>query len=554
MLRRPSAAARRAPLALALLLGCVPGGSVPGFTAAAQAAETTRVPRPAVPSTAAPGPGAGTGAPASARSAAPGGTRLVVLLVVDQLRADYLDRLEPRFGPDGFRRLIRQGARFTECAYPYALTETGPGHATLATGTTPDRHGIVSNDWLDPATKRIVAAVDDADFPLVGAAGTGVSPRRLMVDTIGDSLRLATRGAAKVWSVAGKDRSAVFAAGRGASGAIWYDINSGLFVSSRWYMTSLPAWAERLNAERPSDRLLKETGSKDFDFLRGTPQFHDLMFEAARRMVESEGLGDDSIPDLLVVGLSGVDILGHQFGPYDEKVERLVVRLDAQIGAFLTWLDGRIGAGRIVVALSADHGCGPTEEQARAAGLRPERIDRRRLAEAMRQALAVRAGSHPAPRLYDDGPLDLWFDAGELGKAGLTPDEAADAAGQAALEVPGIYGYVTGDGRTSVEPALAETFRLSRFPGRTPDLLLIPGLYAVDPDGSAATHGTPWSYDRRVPLLLAGAPFRAEVDTTPCSPADLAPTIAAALRIPPPAGASGHILASSLARAGMNRR
>jgi predicted AlkP superfamily pyrophosphatase or phosphodiesterase len=538
MLRRPPAAARGALFpALALLLGVLPGAA-----AITPAAETTRVPRPAGPAAATPGP------------QGPGTARLVVLLIVDQLRADYLDRLAPRFGPDGFRRLFRQGARFTECAYPYALTETGPGHATLATGTTPDRHGIVSNDWFDTASKTIVAAVDDADFPLVGAPGTGVSPRRLEVDTLGDALRLATRGAGQVWSVAGKDRSAVFAAGRGANGAIWYDIHSGLFVSSRWYMASLPAWAERLNAEHRPDRLLRETGAKDFDVLRGTPQFHDLMFEAARDLVESQRLGEDAAPDLLVVGLSGVDILGHDVGPYDEGLERMIVRLDAQIGAFLTWLDGRVGTGRTLVALSADHGVGPTYEQARAAGLRPDRIDRRRLSEAMRAALAARAGGRAAPRLYEDGPLDLWFDPRELEKAGLTLDEAAGAAGQAALQVDGIHGYVTGEGRTSVDAALAETCRLSRFPGRTPDLLLIPSPYAVDPEGSPATHGSPWSYDRRVPLILAGAAFRAEVDATPCSPGDLAPTLAAALRIPPPAGATGHILASSLAGPRQNAR
>ncbi|HXU10454.1 MAG TPA: alkaline phosphatase family protein, partial [Candidatus Binatia bacterium] len=209
MTRRPPSLS---PIALAFVIGCAP---------ALLAAET----RP--------------------QGGSDPGARLVVLLVVDQLRPDYLDRLAPRFGPDGFRRLIRQGVRFTGCAYPYALTETGPGHATLATGTTPDRHGIVSNDWYDPVTKKVIAAVDDPDSPLVGAPGNGVSPRRLAVDTIGDALRLATRGAARVWSLAGKDRSAVFGAGRGANGAIWYDIHSGLFITSRYYRETLPPWVER---------------------------------------------------------------------------------------------------------------------------------------------------------------------------------------------------------------------------------------------------------------------------------------------------------------------
>lgn len=505
----------------------------------------TRAPRPASPAAPAPGTGAHSGGgstrPAGAARPAGGGTRLVVLFVVDQFRADYLDRLGPRFGPDGFRRLERSGTRFTECAHDYALTETGPGHATLATGTDPDRHGIVSNDFFDLGTHKVIAAVDDPDFPLVGAPGDGVSPRRLMVDTLGDSLRLATRGAAKVWSIAGKDRSAVFSVGRGASGALWYDINSGLMVSSRYYMTALPEWAARQNADRPADRLLKETGAKDYDLLRGTPQFHDLLLEGARHIVTSERLGEDATPDLLVIGLSGVDILGHQVGPYDERIERLIVRLDAQIGSFLRFLDEHVGAGRTIVALSADHGVAPTREQARAAGLRFEGLDESRLVAAMQRALAARSGNRPPPRLYGDTPTRVWFDRQELDGAGLDTEQAAEAAGAGALSIDGVYGYLSA-GHSTVDAATRGAYERNRFEGRSPDLFIVPAPFAIEGEDAPATHGTPWSYDRRVPLLLAGGPFRARVDDTPCTPADVAPTLAAALRIPPPSGATGRVL------------
>ena len=518
-------------LAAALALALAPAG----WNRPAAAAASARTVRPAAPAPTRPASGP------HPREV----PRLVVLLVVDQLRSDYLDRLAPRFGPDGFKRLLREGTRFTGCAYDHALTETAPGHATLATGTNPDRHGIISNDWYDRETKKVIAAVDDPDSPLVGASGAGVSPRRLMVDTLGDTLRLATRGGSRVWSLAGKDRSAVFSAGRGASGAIWYDIHSGLFVTSRWYATSLPPWAARLDAERPADRLLKDTGAKDYDFLRGTPQFHDLLFDCARRMVAAEHLGEDTVPDLLIVGLSGVDILGHQVGPYDKRIEALIVRLDAQIGTFLKYLDERVGVGRTIVALSADHGVAPTIDQAKAAGLRPDRLDRPRLLEAMQQGLAARTDGRPAPRLYGDNPMEIWFEPQELDRAGLSREAAAEAAGEAALAVAGIYGFVS-EGRASVDDATRAAYAHSRFAGRSPDLFLVPAPYAIDDAESPATHGSPWSYDRRVPLILAGPMFRTGVEAAPCTPADLAPTLAAALHIPPPSGATGHVLAGAL--------
>jgi hypothetical protein len=367
------------------------------------------------------------------------------------------------------------------------------------------------------------------------------------VDTLGDALRLATRGAARVWSIAGKDRSAVFSVGRGANGALWYDIHSGLVVSSRYYMAALPEWAARLDAAHPSDRLLRETGAKDFDHLRGTPPFHDLLLEGARQIVVTERLGEDAVPDLLVVGLSGVDILGHQVGPYDARMDEMVLRLDAQIGAFLRFLDDKVGAGRTLVVLSADHGVAPTRAQAVASGLRPDRLDKVRLLDAMQRALAARAGSRPVPRIYGDTPTRVWFDRQELEQAGLDVETAAATAGEAARGVEGIFGFLTA-GHSTVDAAMSAAYARCRFDGRSPDLFLVPAPYATDEEEAPATHGTPWSYDRRVPLLLSGGPFRGGVDDEPCTPADVAPTVAAALRIPPPSGATGRVLKAAPTR------
>jgi hypothetical protein len=465
----------------------------------------------------------------------------VVLFVVDQMRADYLDRFEQRFGPDGFRRLMA-GARFTECAYPYAITETAPGHATLATGTTPDRHGIVSNAWFDRTAGRMVTSVEDAESPLVGATGTGASPRRLLADTLGDGMRLATGGRALTFSVAGKDRAAILSVGAMASGAYWYDEVSGGMVTSRYFRDSLPAWAARFDTGRYA-------GHRSPEDFRRQPAFHDMLIDFAQALIEGEHLGEDDDADLLVIGFSGVDFLGHHVGPYDKALEEMMVRLDAQIASFLQRLDTRVGRDRLIVALSADHGVAPTLAQDRAAGRRaddaPVLLERRRVETVLSQALGKRSGDRPAPRLLGDTATRFWLDPGDLQRAGLSLDAAAATAGDASLAIPGIFGYVSRD-TTSVDPLTAELYRHSMFGGRSPDLFLVPLPYAVEGADDPASHGTPWAYDRRVPLLFAGAPFRPGAYREPCSPADLAPTLAAALHIPPPAMTTGHALAAAL--------
>ena len=480
------------------------------------------------------------------------GPRLVLVLVLDQFRADYIDRLLPRFGQGGFKRLLREGTLFTGCAYPYAFTETAPGHATIATGTTPDRHGIVANEWYDATLGRTTEAIEDPEALLFGPGGTtGASPRRLLVETLGDILRRETKDAAKVWAVAGKDRAAIFSAGLHPSGAIWYDKRNGRMTTSRYYFAEPPEWLRRFNGARPAERLLRDVPqeARDFASLRATPQFHDLLLQAARTVVASERLGADDVPDLLFLGLSATDLLGHEVGPFDDRLADLIVRLDAQIGAFLEFLDQRVGPGRTIVALSSDHGVSPTRAQAIAAGLSPPSLDRKALRETVEKALASAAGSdRPAPRIRGASSTRFWFNGNDLARAGMTLDEAAESAGKAAQGVEGIAGWVTSS-RATVDTAIAEMYRLSHYPGRSPDLCLVPAEYALDPSGDPATHGTPWPYDRRVPLLFAGAPFRhGERTDRACTPADLAPTLAAVLHLSIPAASTGRALPEALAQ------
>ena len=494
---------------------------------------------------------------------ASGMPRLIVVVVIDQFRADYLERFRDRFGPDGFNRLVREGAYFTSCFYPYARTNTAPGHASLATGTTPDRHGIADNIWYDLERGRRVAAVFDEASPLVGTETehAGVSPRNLKGSTLADQLRFATEGKAKVFGVGIKDRAAIFSTGHSASGAYWYDYATGRFITSRYYRNELPTWVEAFNQRRPADRyygkdwvagekvflsLSTESGHPDARFYRRlpfTPYGNELVLAFAQELVEQEGLGEDAVPDFLALGFSANDFVGHRWGPYSEEVAEMTLRTDEQIAELLAFLDERIGAGNYWLALSADHGVAPTLTQAHARGLPARSVDPGAVLAAVQKAFAQQWGDDEwlLPR------AGLIFNRETLKKHGVGVAEAAHLAGEVASGVEGVLGYLAGD-ETRLDPRFTEAVRRSIYPGRVPDVYVVLEPFALaGGEGRVATvHGSPYAYDTHVPLILYGAAFRPGVYPEQVSPTDLAPTLAAALRINPPALASGTVLAQAL--------
>ena len=476
---------------------------------------------------------------------APAGPRLIVLVVIDQFRADYLDRFADRFGTGGFRRLEREGARFVNCAYPYAITETSPGHATIATGATPDHHGIVSNEWYDRAQGRMVGSIDDPKAPYVGAGetGEGGSPRNLRAATFADGLKAATGDRAKVFGVALKARAAILGSAHEASSAFWFDTQTGHFVSSQYYGPSLPAWVAAWNDKQPADRFRDRVHGKNYyEALESTPYSDELVLDLGRQIIEREGLGEDDAADFLMLGLSAPDYLGHDKGPYADEVAAMAAATDAQLAELLTYLDARLGRGRYWLALSADHGVSPTLEQARARGWQAVGVGKKEIKETVRKALTKQYGEGWKLR---GETTRLWFDPAELKQHGAKLEEAARIVGEAASRMPGIKGYVA-VGSTNLDPATVEAYKKSTFSGRSPDVFLLLDQYAVLRDSSAASHGTPWPYDTEVPLFLYGPPFRPGVYRDRCTPADLAPTLAAALGVPVPAQATGRVLKEAL--------
>ncbi len=319
--------------------------------------------------------------------------RLVVVIAVDQLRADYIDRFRTSFGPAGFNLFLEHGARFVTARYQHAITETCPGHAVMLTGSYGMVNGIVANDWYDARAKRAMYCAEDTTVTLVGAREAGRSPRNLIAGTVGDMLRTQTAGRGRVITVSGKDRSAIMLGGKRADAAYW-PVESA-FVTSTYYRPDLPAWVRAFNASRPVaryvgrrwDRALPAAayaamGADDVRYERDvaglgrtfphpiasaqavdyTPFSDEIVADFAMRAVTAESLGRDTVPDLLGIGFSATDRVGHTFGPNSHEIMDDVVRLDRTLARLFDFLNREVGLDNVLLVLTADHGVAPFPE------------------------------------------------------------------------------------------------------------------------------------------------------------------------------------------------
>jgi len=494
---------------------------------------------------------AGQKAPAAAKKApatAAPSPRLVVVLVIDQFRSDYLDIYRGEFGDGGLVRLMREGAVFRECFYPYAITETGPGHATLATGTTPDRNGISGNDWFSPQEgKTVYALLDESSMVIGGTPGqTPVSPRNLIGTTLSDEMRLATGGKSRVFGVALKDRAAILSTGHGGNGAYWFDAGGTGFVTSQYYHSLLPDWVLAFNKSHalqlPADPASRKAALTRF---RQSGSANRLVADFALAMLESEKIGRGEATDFLFIGFSANDYAGHAYGPYSEEVRKITHETDTVIADLLRQLDTRIGRGKYWLALSADHGVAPTLAQARDANLArldAKSIDSKAVRNAIEDAMNQRWGSAhwllPAETFY--------FDRKVLADKNVRVEDAVRTAGDAVRRIPGVWGIVSRYG-SHMPDSIIQSYQRSGSPGRRPDFEIVPLPFAL-PDGEkgGTTHGTPFTYDSQVPLILVGGPFTPGEYYQRCSPADLAVTLSAMLRVHAPSLASGRVLVEAL--------
>jgi predicted AlkP superfamily pyrophosphatase or phosphodiesterase len=511
-------------------------------------------------------------APHSFASAYNGHPKLVVIIVIDQFRGDYLERYRDQFGEGGFRLFLDRGADFTDCYYDYANTRTAPGHATLLTGTYSNGHGIVANEWWDPQSKHMVTSVEDDSTKLVGGTGDakGASPRNLMASTLGDELKLATAGRSRVFGVALKDRAAVLPAGRAGDAAYWIDQKSGVWLTSTYYRSELPKWAMDFNAGNRASKYwdrewrdgegstLRSTAhrkSKDgsdagfYEVVGSTPYANDYEFEFAKDLILYEQLGTGSNTDLLTISLSANDILGHQVGPDSPEMQAMVLETDKQLAEFFTFLGHQIGLANIWIALSADHGVAPLPSAATKLRLAAEGLN---VAELTKQIDKSLAAKFPAAKSTDflrsfDYPL-AWVNDEAFSNLRVKEEDAERAVGEAMKQV-GLRGYFTRSQLalgTVPNTELGHRYLHSYSTERGWYVMGVPIPFTVGTI-KGTDHATPYSYDTHVPLAFYGVPFQPGTFRTHAEPVDLAVTLASLLGINGPTHAVGRVLTEALA-------
>lgn len=502
---------------------------------------------------------------------------LVVGVVIDQMKFEYLPRFWNKFGPDGFRRFIDGGFLFSNHHYNYFPTYTGPGHASIYTGTTPSVHGIVGNTWYDRAAQDLVYVVSDPSVRTVGAdddAGV-MSPRNLLSTTVTDELKKAVPGA-RVIALSIKDRAAILPGGHLADAAFWYDFDTGDFVTSTWYMKALPEWVQTFNERELARQFSRQTWKpllplaeyvestydaspyeRAFDdeeqpvfphAMHGslsriiTSPFGDrLLMEFVKAAISANYLGQDDVTDFLTISFSSPDYVGHRFGPSSVEIEDVYLRLDRRIADLLATLDRTVGSGEYLLFLTSDHGVVEVPASLADRGLPGGDFDNAAAVGGLRSHLEETYGDgewvadYINQQVYLNRPL---IHLRELSLADIQDDAAwflRQFEGVAATNTAHQYakaGYGHG---------LEGAYQRGFYPARSGDVLiqLQPGWL----DSSHRTsHGSPYRYDTHVPLILHGWQVPPGTSDRKTVPPQIAPTLSHLLHIPYPSGAITRLL------------
>jgi predicted AlkP superfamily pyrophosphatase or phosphodiesterase len=510
--------------------------------------------------------------------------RLVVVVVVDQLRTDYLD-LGKGYWRAGMARLLGEGALFANAEYPYLNTVTCAGHTTIGTGTFPRTHGQVLNGWWDRARKASVTCTEDAeskDVTYGREARLTNSGKPILVPTLADELR-AQRPGSRVVTLSLKARSAIGLAGHGGDAVTWVDDGAAGFVTSAAFAPApVPAVAAHLKEHPPEadagklwalrdavqtyrfpDASLgarptggrsglfphrvtgpKKTDAPFFSLWQTSPYSDAYLARAAIALVDAFALGQRSGTDFLGVSFSALDLVGHGFGPESREVEDMLRHLDDSLGLLLAHLDARVGRGNWVLGFSSDHGVAPIAYLNGGGRIITEDIRDR-----IEEALITRYGPRTDGTYVGSVTFNyVYFTEGVFER--LTKDPPALAAVErAALSVPGVARVLRGSQLSAASAdRVVRAAALSHVPGRSGDLVLVGRenwYFSPRADGSATTHGTWHPYDRRVPVLMMGAAITPGTYSSSATPADIAPTLAqlAGVKLPK---AEGRVLREAL--------
>lgn len=524
--------------------------------------------------------GCGTASAQQSNAAAIERPKLVVGIVVDQMRWDYLYRYQKRYTDGGFKRLLGEGFSCENTMIPYVPSVTAIGHTCIYTGSVPSIHGIAGNNFVKDG-KKVYCTDDDSIKPVGTTSGAALmSPRNLWVSTIGDEMKIASNGRAKVVGVALKDRASILPAGHNPNGAFWFDDQTGCFITSSYYMDRLPKWVEAFNDKRLPEQYLSqkwntlypkntytesttdeneyENGIREgvkatlplnlpelykkygYGIIRNTPFGNSLTLDMAKAAIDGEQLGADDETDLLAVSCSSTDYIGHQVGTHAIETEDTYLRLDKAIADFLTYLDSKVGKGNYLVFLSADHGA-----MNNAAFLQDRRIP----AGSWDASATAKKLNHVLAKEYPEAGdivktvmnYQVFFNRDVIKSKQLDFDNIKQTVVNVLKEDPSVL-YACDMAKASTE-SIPEEVKSRIINGynreRSGDVVIIqkPNFYAHGMKGT--DHGAWNSYDTHIPLVFMGWGIKHGATTKQTFMTDIAPTIAAMLHVQAPNGCVG---------------
>jgi predicted AlkP superfamily pyrophosphatase or phosphodiesterase len=515
--------------------------------------------------------------------------KLVVGIVVDQMRQEYLYRYATKFGEGGFKRMMGEGFMMMNAHYNYAPTFTGPGHASVYTGATPAIHGIVGNDFYDRNNHRMFNCVEDNRFTPVGVReGNGdISPMRMLTTTITDELKLSSQKKSKVVGVSIKDRGAVLPAGHMANAAYWFDSKSGRFISSTYYMSALPEWVEKFNKLGLPDKYLSQTwntffpidqysesGPDDspyerkmigkerptfpynlkelrkkntgYDLLISTPFANDYLTEMAKAILDGENLGKSTWTDFLAVSYSSPDIIGHAMGPNAVEVEDTYIRLDRNIEDLLKKLDNAVGAGNYTVFLTADHAVAEVSQYLRDSKIPAGYFNEANLETRLKEALEKH---FPGKQIIENiSNYQVYINQevfkGDPRSSGIDLLIATELISNYLMAEDGVANVYTENSlrqATYTEGGIRGMVMRGYNPKRSGDIVYVLESGWMEWDRvQGSTHGSPYTYDTHVPMLFYGFGIKKGRSVRYHPVTDIAPTLSVLLKLKFPSGCTGQ--------------
>lgn len=517
-----------------------------------------------------------------------GQPKMVVGVVVDQMRHEYLYRYIDQYGEGGFKRLLDGGFINKNAHYNYVPTYTGPGHASVYTGTTPAVHGIIGNNWYSRELGRSMYCAEDTSVTAVGSNSDygQISPRNMLSTTIGDELKLSNNQRSKVVGISIKDRGAALPAGHLADGAYWYDRSNGHFITSTYYTDELAPWAKAFNNKQLPDKYLDQTwntllpieqylqsGPDDspyevvfkgkeapvfpydlaalrqqndnFGFLTSTPFGNTILMELAKAAIEGENLGEDEFTDLLAVSFSTPDIVGHAFGPNSVELQDIYLRLDKDIENLLNYLDQEIGEGNYMLFLTADHAAAEVPQALIDKKVPAGYIVGKDMLAALNQHLSSVFGTLASDAMWveDMSNLQVFLNQTAISEKKQNIDEIEAETARFLLQYPGVALAYTS--RQIIEAGFAEAGMKGLLTRgfnqtRSGNVLISYEPAWIGHMAHGTTHGSGYSYDTHVPMLWYGWGIKPGFSVKYQSITDIAPTLSMLLNINFTNGSTGH--------------